>query len=768
MAHLSRRIRQSLSPQPPSNSSTNEDQFFSPSDMTTTTTIPLPLQAGPRKLKKGDNVKNRMSMAFRKTFSKPPIPAQTTAKVVNLVAPVARQKLASSPSTSLPSYSAASSSPSRGYFGPAPEVVRQGSIGTATRESGRSNKPQTASTDGLVPRRSHVGAGAVGTSPPLPPIPLPSTTTVIYDGESAASTFTPSDGLGIKLDLNSSPSRFEDSSSSTTPRSTSSPQFPVLSNVSHAAPSSTPSVPVVEPLRFENSRDRLLRTRASISAPSEAVSKPRGANRAADMTKCYTLATSSPASDPISTRPPKSALRTKPITTIDLDSVPLPPPPPHTRVAAAWTSHSAPSSRKTSLATSSLPVPHSSSTLPSAGLYCLRPSVNASTQTPNWIEETRKSRRFSASTPPQAYSSMFAPPSVRHSYDITPPSPSVYSIASVETRGGAGHRKGESHSSFYAFKLTDQIKEGGEDEDLQAVIDRHLGELEQSERTPSLTVSGGEGGGYDVPFLDPFPYDTPQLRPFEIPHTPLAVPPTPSSTISPSQVPTPTLDRTPTLPSSRTGNLEISSPVVDPRPISPSTSSSTSHDASSSEGISTPPTSAASSTFEDQDQVVSIQLAEQEPIQIRKASLISSHSSRKSSLVACTTTDFSRRQSLHSRSSSISAKSVKFNLVEPTEPEEEDEEQTTKVEPIEYYQPTVVSPLRRRSESDGLVTTSRTRTAGVMSREERALKGRSFFLVQALMGEELPQEGMIRDWARDTEDEGETSEDEGSIADSEM
>ncbi|GAA5962387.1 hypothetical protein JCM3765_002964 [Sporobolomyces pararoseus] len=761
MAHLSRRIRQSFSPQPPPPSSTNEDRFFSPSDMTTTTTIPLPLQAGPRKLKKGDNVKNRMSMAFRKTFSKPPMPVQTTTKVVNLVAPVARQKLASSPSTSLPSYSAASSSPSRGYFGPAPEVVRQGSIGTATRESGRSNKPQTVSTVGLVPRRSHVGAGAVGTSPPLPPIPLPSTASVIYDEGSAASTFTPSDGLGIKLDLDSSPSRFDDSSSSTTPRSSSSPQFPVLSNVSHAVP---PSLPAVEPLRFESSRDRLLRTRASISAPNEVVNKPRGANRAADMTKCYTLATSAPASDQISTRPSKSTLRTRPNTTVDLDAVPLPPPPPHThtRVAAAWTSRSAPSSRKTSLVTASLPVPSSSSTVPSAGLYCLRPSVNASTQTPNWNEEARKSRRFSASTPPQAYSSMFAPPaslpSVRHAYDITPPSPSVYSIASVETRG-AGHRKGESHSSFYAFKLTDQIKEGGEDEDLHAVIDRHLGELEQSERTPSLTVSGG---GYDVPFLDPSPYDSPQLRPFEIPQTPLAVPPTPSSAISPSQVSTPTLDRTPTLPPSRTDNLEVSSPL-ELRPTSPSTSSSTSHDASS-EGVSTPPTSAASSTFE--DQVVSIQLAEQEPIQIRKASLISSASSRKSSLVACTT-DFSRRQSLHSRSSSISAKSVKFNLVEPEDDEQvkvkEEDQRRGVVEPIHYLP--IASPLRRRSESDGLVS----RTPAI-SREERASKGRSFFLVQALMGEDLPKEGMIRDWARDTEDEGETSEDdyEGSIADSEM
>ncbi|BGP48443.1 hypothetical protein JCM10450v2_004318 [Rhodotorula kratochvilovae] len=61
-------------------------------------------------------------------------------------------------------------------------------------------------------------------------------------------------------------------------------------------------------------------------------------------------------------------------------------------------------------------------------------------------------------------------------------------------------------------------------------------------------------------------------------------------------------------------------------------------------------------------------------------------------------------------------------------------------------------PLRRQSESDTItMAVARARTPGLMSREERAARGRSYFLVQALMGESQP-EGMIRDWARGDED----------------
>ena len=58
MVQLSQRIRQSFSPQPPPTASPSNQGQFSPSDMTT----PHPLQAGPRKLKKNDNVKNRVRL----------------------------------------------------------------------------------------------------------------------------------------------------------------------------------------------------------------------------------------------------------------------------------------------------------------------------------------------------------------------------------------------------------------------------------------------------------------------------------------------------------------------------------------------------------------------------------------------------------------------------------------------------------------------------------------------------------------------------------
>jgi hypothetical protein len=47
----------------------------------------------------------------------------------------------------------------------------------------------------------------------------------------------------------------------------------------------------------------------------------------------------------------------------------------------------------------------------------------------------------------------------------------------------------------------------------------------------------------------------------------------------------------------------------------------------------------------------------------------------------------------------------------------------------------------------------------MMSREERANKSRSYFLVQALMGEAQP-EGLVRDWAKA---DGESDEDNMSI-----
>ncbi|GAA6061949.1 hypothetical protein JCM10212_001991 [Sporobolomyces blumeae] len=736
---------------------------------------PQPLQAGPRKLKKdkSDNVKKRMTLVFRKTFAIPASPPRRS------VIEAPRPRYDNSPSNSLPRYTVFSTTaPSRALVGPPPEVIHQPSTGTTTREYGRSNKPQPASTEGLVARRSHVGAGVVGTSPPLPPIPR------IIDARTTEPDRS-SDGLGISLDLRlASPEQRGSPSSNGSTRKDGVDKvnldFPVLANVSH-----------VQPLRLEGSRDRLQRTRASVSEASNvtaAMSKTRGANRI-DSTKCYTIAAPSSLSglDIAFSRPPKSALRPlKSAVEAPVQSV-IP--------SAAWTRRTDSASRETHVAPTTVAAPP-------AGLYCLRPTVNASTQTPaDWMRESvsvapppPSFRRASSTTPPQAFSSfgVFAPLPIvpRHAVEVAIPSPSIYSISSFDARSRTiGHGKQDSQSSFYA--PTAQIRE--DDEDLQDVIDRHLGELAGPHRHEVVN--------YDVPFLEPSPYDTPQLRPFEIPPTPLAAQP-----VSEGQVPspaitaegaTPTLDQTPTIPSS----FATSRPARSTSPLSngsrstssllgSSPSSTTSRE--SNEPL-TPPTSAPPSTFEEEDDEVSIQLAEQEPIQIRKASLVNS-SMRKSSLVSCKSASpcGSRRQSTHSISSG-SVKSVKFNPepkvsiipfqpstrrrssaaapAEPTispspppSPEWVDEDEpAVDGEPAPHV---VAAVPRRRSESDTAV--ARARTNPVMSRAERAARGRSYFLVQALMGEQVSQDGMgmIRDWARDSDDE--TEEGETSEAESDM
>ncbi|GAA5925331.1 uncharacterized protein JCM15063_004993 [Sporobolomyces koalae] len=720
---------------------------------------PEPLQAGPRKLKKNDNVKNRMSLAFRKTFLKPP----SQAKPVSVVEPT-RRSPGSSPS-SLPSYAVASLHSSRGQLGPPPDIIRQSSIGTATREYGRSNKPQTAAAEGLVPRRSHIGAGAVGTSPPLPPIPPAS----VAQGRAPQITSAiPIDGLGIALDL--SPVQAIRNSPPT--------EFRVLANVSHARHSRLSPIDdlqvksskldndprPVEQLRLDTDRDRLMRARASISASSESdpALKLRGANRR-DPTRCHTMAVVESDLGSLA-RPPKSALRNREsvqqasnklsaTTTLVTPAV------------AAWTSRSDTSARSSSAAA-----------LPGAGIYCLRPTVHQATQTPDWFlppPVSPSSRRFSATTPPQAYASftgMFGGPPARESFDRVEPSPSVYSIASFDTRARHNaplqHKRDESRSSLYV----EEIKET--EEDLQDAIDRHLGELERSH---GLALGPAIAVNYDLPFLDPSPYDTPQMRPFEIPPTPVALTlPRASSEnreLSPALIAnvedTPVPDRTPTLPPSNARASCSTSPLDSP-------TSSTSGESCAT--TSTPPTSSAS--FIDE---VSIQLAEQEPIQFRKASLVSS-SSRKPSLVSTSSIHsvHSLARSAHSRSSSTSTKSVSFNLNQfPSTPSTE---HPPKLDPLALASiasncsssddAPVPLTIRRKSESDNLAAFARPRPTNstTMSRAERAARGRSYFLVQALMGEELPHEGMIRDWAKDSDDSGSEQDDDdaGSIADSEI
>ncbi|GAA5989559.1 hypothetical protein JCM11641_004597 [Rhodosporidiobolus odoratus] len=142
---LARRLRP-LSPHPEPAYNSDSDVMQSP-----------PLQPGPRKLKKAgdkDKLKNRMSMVFRKPFggkdkNRSPMEAYP------------------SPPQYPPAYSAGSPSAYSRPSGatPAYDPSRPASNG----KSSRPNKPVTAQSEGAAPRRSHVGA--VGSSPPLPPIP---------------------------------------------------------------------------------------------------------------------------------------------------------------------------------------------------------------------------------------------------------------------------------------------------------------------------------------------------------------------------------------------------------------------------------------------------------------------------------------------------------------------------------------------------------------------------------------------------------------------
>ncbi|GAA5850612.1 hypothetical protein JCM8547_001930 [Rhodosporidiobolus lusitaniae] len=119
-----------------------------------------PLQPGLRKLKKQDKdkLKNRMSMAFRKPFgnkdkAKSPEPTQSS-------------PLQPGP----PAYSYAAPASQSRAPNSSHDAGRRSSAGGGSA-AGRSNKPVPHQSEGLVPRRSHVGSGAVGTSPPLPPLP---------------------------------------------------------------------------------------------------------------------------------------------------------------------------------------------------------------------------------------------------------------------------------------------------------------------------------------------------------------------------------------------------------------------------------------------------------------------------------------------------------------------------------------------------------------------------------------------------------------------
>ncbi|GAA5828914.1 hypothetical protein JCM11251_005916 [Rhodosporidiobolus azoricus] len=719
------------------------------------------------------------------------------------------------------------------------------------------------------------------------------------------------------------------------------------------------------------SRDRIakLRGRASISAAvptAPQVNVMRGANRK-DPTKAYTLASAPQGFD-------ISLIKSKKSTFSPLKALPAP------------SSSIVRSSPLATVAPVKAATPPLATPLPAApdkdlSLYVLRPTVSKGTQTPNWdalaSSSSRTARRGSrqvASTPPLAYSSFPGPAPPPPPHDSPPQqyrpniSPSIYSVASFDTRARNARGSRGGRSSFYANgEVPEEFGEYGYHRDdapplpreMAHNIERHsqafghgeangyghgyvgeeVGELEQEEAAPV---------NYDVPYLSSGDFATPHLRPFDIPATPVPVNvpngtngpcPAPSALTAagaltpvvedatPLPTPTPytasTFDTSSPFYSSAAptqGALEILesprtnsrtpftangiSSVVDnvdaaaaaeaedaafaPRPRTPSYDSSidshirsTSSRRSSEDPMTTPPTSAVSSTFPsrihetqsdkaDKPGETAISDGEIDPdtpvVMIRKASIVTSQV-RKASLVSVTppssrpqsvvvgrkgssaslsgigvdTRRFSHASSTNSDGSSprqgerspriqhfqldlpgqgeippipavpspirrefgdaafalpaglskvSSAEAPVVESPESNEKEEEDESPSASpadalpaiprsVSPapstaphapsllaaVDFSSPRPASappeessslPLRRQSESDKPLVRSRT---PMMSREERAAKGRSYFLVQALMGEVQP-EGMIRDWAKQ---EGEESDDDVSL-----
>ncbi|GAA5857998.1 hypothetical protein JCM1840_000997 [Sporobolomyces johnsonii] len=120
-----------------------------------------PLQPEPNKLKKqhkGDKFK-KVSKALRDSLANSPWITKSP-----------EPHCVTSPTHSLPVFETTPSA-FRGFFSPPTQFTRRQSFGSLRHGGGRSNKPVLQPSEGIVRRRSHVGAGAVGTSPPLPPIP---------------------------------------------------------------------------------------------------------------------------------------------------------------------------------------------------------------------------------------------------------------------------------------------------------------------------------------------------------------------------------------------------------------------------------------------------------------------------------------------------------------------------------------------------------------------------------------------------------------------
>ncbi|GAA6028153.1 hypothetical protein JCM8097_006886 [Rhodosporidiobolus ruineniae] len=306
------------------------------------------------------------------------------------------------------------------------------------------------------------------------------------------------------------------------------------------------------------SRDRIakLRTaRSSVSGPSPSAGPlnalalaGRGANRR-DPTKAYTLAAAPQGFDVSLIKSGKSTFTPlKPLPS-PASSIARPSPLNPATAPVKPTPSPAPAPAPAKVAAVPPPPPPAAS----KDMYVLRPTVTMSTQTPNW-DDFRSPRQAAAygqssmSTPPLAYASFPGPPPPPPPHDSPPMnqrsniSPSIYSVASFDARSRnlrAGGRAGR--SSFYASGEDPNEEDEYEYEDQPPLPDESARAIERH----SMAFGNGYGDehdyadeeerlededvaptpvNYDIPYLQADPYDTPHLRPYEIPATPLAVP----------------------------------------------------------------------------------------------------------------------------------------------------------------------------------------------------------------------------------------------------
>lgn len=205
---------------------------------------------------------------------------------------------------------------------------------------------------------------------------------------------------------------------------------------------------------------------------------------------------------------------------------------------------------------------------PSKDLYVLRPTVTMGTQTPDWSDFPSPSNWHpSDATPPLTYGTFPGPPS-HHPHDFQLKnraniSPSIYSVASFDVRKVPHNHQGrvgrtsyyEQDDEFdeeeeYRYDAHEAMPEGA-NENIERYAERGDGEGYSADHSHDEGVVGEEPINYDVPYLTNDVYDTPHLRPFEMPATPLPtldIPdqPSPALTATGGGV-TPTGDLTPSV-----------------------------------------------------------------------------------------------------------------------------------------------------------------------------------------------------------------------------